>query len=62
MFSGDISKMAMLRSIIKKVNFNNKRKHNILLVTDARVQHNCRPYVGVTNGRCKVGLVLLYYI
>ena len=62
MFSGDISKMAMLRSIIKQVNSNSKHKHNVLLVTDARVQHNCRPYAGVTKDRCKVELVLLYYI
>ena len=61
MFSGDISKMAMLRSIIKKVNFSSKRKHNVLLVTDAHVQHNS-PYAGVTKGKCKVGRVLLYYI
>ena len=60
MFSGDISKMAVLRSIIKQVNFNSKHKHNVLLVTDAHVQHNCRPYSGVTKGRWKVGLVLLY--
>ena len=45
MFSVDISKMAILRSIIKNVNFNSKRKHNVLLVTDAHVQHNCRPYI-----------------
>jgi transposase len=31
-------------------------------VTDAHVQHNCRPYAGVTKGKCKVGRVLLYYI
>ena len=60
MFSGDIRKMAMLGSIIQKVKFNSKRKHNVLLVTDAHVQHNCRPYAAVTKGMCKVGLVLLY--
>ena len=64
MFSGDIRKMTMLRSIINKeeVNFNRKRKHNVLLVTDAHVKHSCRSYAGVTKGRCKVGLVLLYHI